>query len=275
MNLVWLFYLSFPIAFSFDSPLFYLDETMPTHTEVNTLPTTNSMSTETGTVTYLNTPVAAPPPPPPPPPPVVHTRIRGQVLTVLITKGHYRLRTITPRDCSEQPNFLLDITQEAYNIISNERDHILGKYFRQCRSDYSFGYKLDNHRVDDLASVSTSATKRPGLVRFYNCALTPATVEGLREPSDQKVSRVLFTRHYIQQVGDYLMFHIIHWQPKSLANAESSVPLYRYKFIEGRFFKSVQEWELFLYQQQSMRNQQEQACDVNSDTQWSIGQIEE
>ena len=236
---------------------------MPTHIEVNTLnqPTPSTITAATQTETQTNTQEQEQTPKP-----IVFTRIRGQVLTVLIAKGHYRLRTITPRDCFNEPNFLLDITQEAYNIISNERDHILGKYFRECRSDYSFGYKLDNKKLDGLASVSQPTNQRSITVRFYNCALTPSTVEGLRT-----------TRGYMEEVGDYLMFHIIHWQPKSLVNSETPVPLYRYKFIDGRFFKSVEEWELFLFQLQSLRQQQyqqeqtKQTCEENG---WSIGEIQ-
>lgn len=198
---------------------------------------------ELNTFSRSTTPVSLPPP--------VITCARGQVLTVLISPGHYSIRSISPRDCHGEPNFLLEVTQDVFNLICNERDNILSRYFTDCRSDYTFGFKMDNNQLEGAASIQVN--KIPGhrvTVRFYNCELTQATVEGIRR-----------SPNYIKDVGGYLMFHIIHWKPKSLLKNNAPLPLYRYKFMEGRFFKDPEEWELFLHQQRLLRQQETDACE--------------
>lgn len=179
-------------------------------------------------------------------PPAAITCTRGQVLTILVSPGHYSLRSIAPRDCHAEPNFSLEISQDAFNIIASERHPLLAQHFPDCRPDYTFGFKLVNNQLEGAANAPIE--KLPGqrvTVRFYNCELTQATVEGIRQ-----------TPNYTKEVGSYLMFHIIHWKPKSLLKDKQPLALFRYKFIDGRFFKDPEEWELFLHQQRLLRQQE-------------------
>ena len=220
-----------------------------TRIELNTFPRSNS----TSSVPPLHKLAAKALPTPYPAdsntPPPVNFCVRGQVLTILVAPGHYALKSIAPRDCFAQPNFLLEVTQEVYNDICMEHESILARHFSDCRSDYTFGYKMDNNKLEGPAFIGINSKTAGVRVRFYNCELTQATLDGIHTTTD-----------YLSEVGGYLMFHIIHWRPKSLLKTGEPLPLHRYKFIDGRFFKDPEEWELFLHQQRQHNDATDEDC---------------